>query len=255
MPVPVGVSPEPEGPSGYIYAAVAVRTSERAPDREETLAALRRIRFSGWVAPPEDEWVPVIPRGGGAVVAAGRRGVIGVGEALAQALDTTAVAVRVLEDRQLALVAWQSGREVARYVSDPSREPGASPDVLPDPVGIEGSDALAAACGRPEVGEELADLLAEPLDPDEEIESERLVRVLQLLGLPAWLVSVWRLPRPMATGPAPRDLLRLGAGRTGPLGWVAGHGVSLGRRWRQPPPALLHPPRGDGAVDDPAMWM
>jgi len=255
VPVPVGVSPEPEGPAGYTYAAMVVRASDGAGAREEILAELGRIRFSGWVTPPEAGWVPVLPVHGGAVVAAGRRGVVGVGEALAQALSTTTIALRVLEDRQLVVVAWEAGREVARYVSDPSREPGSAKDVLSDPVGVEGSDALAAACGRPEVGEELAELLAEPLDPDEEIESERLVSVLQLLGLPAWLVSVWRLPRPMATGPAPRDLVRLRAGRTGPLGWVAGRLVSFGRRWRPPPPVLLDPPRGDGGFDDPAMWL
>jgi hypothetical protein len=253
--VPVGVSPEPEGPAGYTYAAVAVRAHDEPLAPEELLGELRRIRFSGWVAPPEGGWVPVVPVAGASVVAAGRRGVIGVGEALAEAMNTTTVALRVLEDRQLVLVAWESGQEVVRYVSDPSREPGAEKDVLSDPVGAEDGDALAAACGRPELGEELAELLAEPLDPDEEIESERLVRVLQLLGLPAWLVSVWRLPRPMATGPASRDLLRLGAGRTGPMGYLAGRSARLGRRWRRPPPVLLDPPRGQGGFDDPAMWL
>jgi hypothetical protein len=144
---------------------------------------------------------------------------------------------------------------VARYVSDPSREPGAAEDVLPDPFGTEGAESVAAACDRPQAGVELGRLLAEPLDPDEEIESERLVRVLHLLGLPSWLVSAWRLPRRMPTGPAPRDLLRLRAGRTGPGGWIAGRAVNLGRRWRPPPPVLLDPPRGDGGSEDLAMWL
>ena len=163
-------------------------------------------------------------------VAAGRRGVVGVGEALAEVLATTTLAVRVLDDRQLVLAACDSRREVASYVSDPSREPGAEEDVLPDPFGIDGAGPLAAACGQPEAGRELGELLAEPLDPDEEIESERLARVLHLLELPSWLINTWRLPRRMVTGPAPRDLLRLGAGRTGFLGWVAGPATSLARR-------------------------
>jgi hypothetical protein len=254
MSARMGVSPEPEGPTGYTYAAVLVRTPEGGDAREELLATLRRIRFSGWVAPSEGGWGVVIPAGRG-TVAARRRGVVGVGEALAQTSAAATVAVRVLDDRQLVLVAWESGREVARYVSDPSCEPGAAADVLPDPFGADGADAVAAACGRPGAGEELGDLLAEPLDAEEEIESERLGRVLHLLGLPSWLVSAWRLPRPMTTGPEPRQLVRFGAGRTGLLGRVAGRAATLGRRWRPPPPVLLDPPRGEPGMDDPAMWL
>lgn len=248
------MSSEPEGPAGYTYAAVLVRVADRAGAREELLATLRRIRFSGWVAPPEGVWAPIVPAGEG-TVAAGRRGVVGVGAALAEASAATTLVVRVLDDRQLVLVAWESGREVARYVSDPSREPRAGHDVLPDPVGAEGAEAVATACGRPQAGEELGELLAEPLDPDQEIESERLGRALRLLGLPPWLVTAWRLPRAMPAGPARSDLVRLSAGRTGPLGRVAGRVASLGRGRRHPPPVLLDPPRGDGGLDDPAMWL
>jgi hypothetical protein len=178
-----------------------------------------------------------------------------VAEALAETLATTTVAVRVLDDRQLVVVAYESDRQLTRYVSDPSREPGADEDVLADPFGSEGAAALAVACGRPRAGKELGTLLAEPLDPDEEIESERLAHVLRLLALPTWLVTAWRLPRRMDTGPAPRDLLRLGAGRTGPLGWIAGRAARLARRWRPPPPVLTDPPRGGGDIDDMAMWL
>jgi hypothetical protein len=254
MTFPIPISSEHEGPAGHTYAVVLVRVSGQEDASERLLATLRRIRFTGWVAPPEDGWVPVVPMSAG-TAAAGRRGVVEVGDALAEALGTTILTVRVLDDRQLVLVAWESRREVARYVSDPSREPRAEDDVLPEPVGAEGAEALAGACGLPQFSEELAELLAEPLDPDEEIESERLSRVLHLLELPSWLVNAWRLPRKTATGPAPRDLLRLGAGRTGALGWIAGRAASRGRRWRPPPPVLLDPPRGDGGMDDPAMWL
>lgn len=256
MALPIGVGGEPvgpEGPSGFTYSAVLVRVGEHADARDELLAVLRDIRFSGWVVPPQAGWVVTVPGGTGSV-AAGRRGVVGVGEALASRSVMPTLAVRVLDDRQLVLVAWVAGREVARYVSDPSREPGAEEDVLPDPFGTEGAGAISAACGRPEAGEELHALLREPLDPDEEIESERLGRVLRLLELPSWLVAVWRLPRDLPTGPARRDLIRLGAGRAGPRGWIAGRAANRGRRWRPPPPVLLDPPRARPGRDDMAMW-
>ncbi len=242
------VSPEPEGPAGYSYGAVIARTDARDP----VLARLRDIAFSGWVAPPEDGWLVVLPESAEDAVASDRRGVVGVGEALAGTASTV-LAVRVLHDRQLALVAWADGQEVARYVSDPSREPGAGADVHDDAVGVEGAEALAAACGRPEAGEELAELLDEGLDPDEEIESERLSRVLGVLGLPAWLVSAWVLPRRMPIGPSPRELTRLGAGRPGLGGWVAGRASRAVRR-RRPAPVLADPPRGGAGPDD-LMWL
>jgi hypothetical protein len=104
--------------------------------------------------------------------------------------------------------------------------------------------------------EELGEVLSEGLDPDQHIESERLGRVLRLLGLPSWLVSAWRLPRAMATGPPPRRMLRLRAGRTGVSGWVVGRAARLARRWRTPPPVLPDPPRGNTGIDDDlAMWL
>jgi len=244
----VTVSPEPEGPAGYSFGAVIVRTDAREP----VLARLRDIGFSGWVAPPEDGWLVVLPESAEAAVAADRRGVVEVGEALAGTAPTV-LALRVLHDRQLALVVWAEGQEVARYVSDPSREPGAGADVLDDPSGVEGTEAVAEACGRPEAGEDLAEVLDEGLDPDEEIESERLSRVLGLLGLPAWVVSAWVLPKRMPVGPAPRDLVRLGAGRTGLGGWVSGR-VARSLRRRRPPPVLTDPPRRGAGPDD-LMWM
>jgi hypothetical protein len=127
--------------------------------------------------------------------------------------------------------------------------------VRSDPFGAEDAGAIATLCGKAESGEELAELLAETLDPEEEIESERLSQVLRLLELPSWLVASWRLPRDLPTGPTRRELLRLGAGRTGPGALVAGRAARLGRRWRPPPPVLLGPPRGRGGMDDLAMWL
>jgi hypothetical protein len=59
----------------------------------------------------------------------------------------------------------------------------------------------------------------------------------------------------MSAGPALRKLCRLGAGHTGPRGWLAGRAARLGRRWRRPPPVLLDPPKGDGGMDEMAMWL
>ncbi len=244
----VTVSPEPEGPAGYSYAALLLRPAdpERVTDR------LRELGFSGWVAPPEDDWLVVLPAAADAAVASGRRGVVEVGETLAT-LVATVLAIRVLDDRQLALVCWQDGVEVARYVSDPSKEPGAAYDVLDDAIGVEHAEAIAEACGRPDAGEELAEVLAEPQDPEEEIESERLTKVLALLGLPAWIVSAWVLPKRMPLGPKPKDLTRLGAGRPGVGGLLAGGAARAARR-RKPAPVIPDPPRNDGPPDD-LMWM
>lgn len=254
MAVPMSVSPHSDRPGGFSYAAVLLSLRAGADLPQALLPVLGRLRFDGWVAPAEDGWVAVVPARAGAV-AAERRGVVGVAEALAAELGLTTVAVRVLDDRQLVLVAWDAGQEVLRYVSDPSREPGAAEDVLDDPYGGEAAGAVAAACGRPHAGEELEELLSEALDPDEEIESERLSRVLRLLGLPSWLVNAWRLPRALPTGPGRRELVRLRAGRTGPMGRLAGAAARLGRRWRPPPPVLLDPPRGDDGMDEAAMWL
>lgn len=249
----IGLRPEDRGPDGYTYAAVLVRTSEDEATHHDVLDRLRGLRFTGWLAPPQPGWTVAVASGEG-TVAAGRRGVIGVGEALAEGRTGTVVALRVRSDRQLAVVAWTGGEEVCRYVSDPSVEPGADDDVLDEPFGVHTAEALAAACGHPEAGEKLRELLAPGLD-DDEIESERLNRLLELLGMPTWLVTAWRLPRSMSTGPSPRSFTHLGAGLTGPLGWLGRTLTARVRRWRPPPPVVADPPKGYGDLDDPMLWL
>lgn len=251
MPV-ANVSSEPEGPSGYSYAAVLVRVTDDPDAAERARTTLRDLRFSGWVAHPDAGWLAAVADGVG-TVATGRRDVVGVGEALAEASGAATLALRVLQDRQLVVVAWDAGGEVLRYVSDPSREPHAGPAVLDDPVGVEAAEALAEVCGHPESGDELSELLAQPLDHEEQIESERLGALLRLLGLPSWLVMAWRLPRPMASGPARGDLLRLHAGRPGPLGWAGARVTAVGRRRRRPRAVLADLPRADSTAD-PSQW-
>ncbi|MGK5683156.1 hypothetical protein [Actinoplanes sp. URMC 104] len=251
MAFPYGANQEVGGPEGDSYGVVLVRTADAAA----ATAVLRRIRFTGWVAPARDGWLPVIAVPGVGAVASGRRGMVGVGEALAEHLGATVLTVRVVRDRQLALVAWSAAndddrpREVGRYVSDPAREPGADEDVLSDPYGVEAAPALAEACGRPEVGGDLAEILAERLDPESVIESERLARVLRLLGLPTWLVAVAALPRAIPTGPGARELTRLGFGLLGPAGLLCARAARVVRRRRPPAPVLADPPRGGSGID------
>jgi hypothetical protein len=243
------------GPSGYTYAGLAVRLDGGSPGhgstREDLLAALAEIRFTGWVGPREDGWVLSVPSRGDGTVAAGRRGVLGVGEWIARRLVTTVVAARVVNDRQLLLAVWSDGDEVGRYVSDPSHGLGQD-DVLPDPVGVEHADAFAAAVGRPEAADELAELLAEEFDAESVIESERLVGVLRLLGLPGWLVAASSLPRNVPGGPGAREFTRLGVGTSGLRGRVLGRAAEVVRARRRPPPAITDPPRSDPSAEP---WM
>jgi hypothetical protein len=227
------------GPAGYTYAAVVARATGA-----DVLTALREVRFSGWVAPPAAGWVITVAASGAGTVAAGRRGVVGVGEWLATRLGGPVLAIRVVADRQLLLALWTDREEVGRYISDPSY--GRDDDTLPEALGTEHGAAFAAACGHPDAGDDLADLLAEELDPDSVIESERLGGVLRLLGLPSWLVAVSSLPRDVPTGPRAAELTRLGAGATGLRGRLRGRVAEVVRRRRPPPPAFTDAPRGGG---------
>ena len=237
FPVHPGGQQETGGPEGYTYAAVLVRG-------DVDVSLLREIRLSGWVCPPSSGWLPLVVRDG--TVAAGRRGVVGVAEFLAERLGGTVLAVRVLADRQLLLAVWAQGEEVGRYLSDPSREPGAEDDTLDHPYGEEHAAAFAEALGNPDTADELGELLAESLDTDSMIESERLSRVLRLFSLPTWLVAVASLPKDIPTGPSRRDLTRLGAGRPGLLGLLLGRLVNVVRRRRPPPLTVIDAPRGGG---------
>ena len=253
MPPLGGRAEDVAGPAGYTYAGVVVRLdgvpSGRPCSRQDVLAALREVRFSGWLAQPEAGWLVAVASAGDGTVAAGRRGVVGVGEWLAGRLAATVLAVRVIADQQLLVALWVDREELGRYVSDPSYGLGADDDTLPDPLGVEHAAAFAAACGRPEAADDLAELLAEELDPDSVIESERLAGVLSLLGLPSWLVAASSLPRDVPTGPRAADLTRLGAGVPGLLGRVCGWAADLVRRRRPPPPAVTDARRGGTDID------
>lgn len=232
------------GPDGHSYGAVIL------PARDATLPDLLRIlsviRFTGWIAPAQGDWLVVLGDPGDGVVADDRRGIIEVGELLAERVRGPVLTVRVRHDRQLALVAWLAAEEVARYCSDPSREPHTEREVLAEPVGAEYADAFAQLWDRPDAAEQLAELLAEELDPESVYESERLGTVLRLLSLPGWIVAAGTLPRAMPRGPAVSDLTRLRAGLTGVAGRSRDALLRPVRRRQTPPPVIEDPPSNAG---------
>ncbi len=241
-----------DGPAGSTYAAVLVRVGGGADGRgshADVVAALRRMRFTGWIAPTEGDWVVGVPARAAGAVAARRRDLIGVGATLAAELGVPVLVVRVLRDRQLVVIGWREGQEVGRYVSDPSFDHEDRTDMITEPVGVEYAGAFADICGRPEALEDLLELLIAELDPDSFIESERLFAVLDLLRLPAWVVSAAALPRDLPTGPRRADFTRLGAGAEGMRGLVRRWGTAPIRRRRRESPVIADPPRQTVEID------
>jgi len=244
MALPPPPAPADGEPQGETYGAVILPAGALTSD--DLLDALRGIRFSGWIAPPRNDWTVVLGDPGDGVVADERRGVIEVGGVLATRTEAPVLAVRVRRDRQLGLVAWRRGAEVGRYCSDPSREPAADKDVLDQPVGTEIAESLADLWGQADSVEELTELLDEELDPDSVYESERLRAVLRMLGLPAWIVAAGALPRNIPTGPTVSELMRLRAGATSYAGRTLAPAVRAVRRRQTAPPVIADPPRMSG---------
>jgi hypothetical protein len=250
---PIPSAGEVGGPDGYSYGAVLARVDTDGLARIENL--LRVIRFTGWIAPPQWEWIVVRGDPGAGVVAAERRGIIEVGGLIAQHTGAPVFALRVRRDRQLAVVAWSDGEEVGRYSSDPSQEPGDQDDVVAEPVGVESAVAFARLAGREDAGEDVEELLGEELDPDSVYESERLRQLLRLLGMPVWIVAVGALPRDIPTGPRAADLQRLRAGGSGFPGWARHAFVRRMRRRRTAPAAIADPPRQSPGMGGMEPWM
>ena len=235
---------ETPAPGGHSYGAAIIPADELTA--ADVRGVLGGIRFTGWIAPAQDGCIVVLGEPGDGVVADGRRGIIEVAGVLAERVTGPVLAARVRRDRQLALVAWRGGQEVARYCSDPSVEPGADEDVLAEPFGAADAEVIADAWAGREAAEPLTELLDEELDPDSVFESERLGRVLRLLGLPAWLVAAGELPHALPRGPRTSELLRLRVGRTGLAGLALGALVRPVRRRRHPPAVIAEPPKGSG---------
>ncbi|WP_322411548.1 hypothetical protein [Microbacterium invictum] len=242
--LPISTPGEVGGPDGHSYGALVLMTD--AADPAALQRVLRVIRFTGWLAPARSGTQVVIGDPGAGVVAAQRRGIIEVGAVVAEQLDCGVLAVRVRRDRQLGLVAWQGGREIGRYDSDPSAEPGADDDIAADPVGVAAAPEFAALAGVPEESETLTEILDEELERDSVSESERLRGVLRLLSLPDWIVAAASLPRDIPTGPRAADLVRLRVGTPGAQGiWRDLAVRRLRRRWT-PPAVIADPPRESG---------
>src|SRR4051812_50195127 len=74
-----------DGSTGYTYGAVAVRAADQ---RDRLLSALRAIRFSGWIAPPDDAWVLAVPARAGGAGGARPRGVPRAGAGAAPGAGT-----------------------------------------------------------------------------------------------------------------------------------------------------------------------
>jgi len=235
------VNPLGEERAGYSYRGLVVRAS-----REPVLGLVAGLRFTGWVGPQEGPDVVLVAEGEKLFVAAGGRDLEDVGAALARLGPV--LLVTVLEDRLLALVLLRDGDEPLRYLSEPSV---LDEDDEDEPRGAHHAPGLARAFGVPDVAAELREVLSEALDPEHYIESERLGRVLALLGVPGWLVSSWTLPRAMSVGPDRSALTRLRAGRTGTAGLTTGWAAARARRVRQAVSRRPDGPRPDGQAAAP----
>lgn len=253
----IGQPADVGGPAGYSYRGLVVRAG-----RDEVLAAAAAARFSGWVGSQEGDDVVLVPSGSHLLVASGGRDLEALGAGLT-ALGPVLV-VEVVRDRLLSLVlprgdgrtdGGEGGAEPLRYLSDPSVLDG---DDLDEPRGAHHAGDLARAFDVPAAAGPLREVLAEGLDPEHYIESERLGRVLSLLGLPVWLVAAWSLPRRSFGGPDPRTLTRLRAGVRGPAGWVVGPAAGAARRVRQRVARRPDGPRPDGrsvaGLPDDGLW-
>ena len=241
MTHPIAAAPGDHGQTGASYAGLFVRA-----ERVSVIDQLSQRRFSGWVGPQQQAWVLAVCRSPTGPVAGNGRTLTTLAAEVAGALATVVLASRVHQDEVLHLAGWHAAKDLGSYVSDPSVEAAGLPDgdlsdpdgadpygaqeAFPEPQGAWHAPAFASACGHPEAAEGLGELLGQTLDHDSVYESERLAAALTLLGLPTWLVSAASLPGDLPAGPDRRDLLTLGAGRTGLGGRFGGLAARLTRR-------------------------
>lgn len=235
--IPIGGPQVPGGPDGHSYAGLFVNG-----ERDALLGLLTQRRFSGWVGPQEDDWVLVVAEQATGVVAGGGTALTTLGVEVAQALGTVVIAARVDRDRVLRLDGWDARDDdghddpepLGSYLSDPTVQAPDDEDLWPEPVGAEFAPRYAEACGVPDAADEVTEVLAEELDAESVLESERLDSVLRLLGLPRWLISATSLPRDVPAGPRRSELAWLGAGREGVPGRVVGAVSRVLRKRRRP---------------------
>lgn len=200
------------GPAGSTYCGIFAI----AP-REGVLTTLSELRFSGFVGPQEGPWVvSVCLRVRGAV--AGDKMTSGhVARALSAASGVGAFNLIVVDDKMLNIEAFVAGERVMRYYSDPTVAFPFNEELSPEPMGAQDAHAFAAGVDKPEVAMELEESLAEELGESEN-ESERVTRLLRLLGAPSWIVAAEALPKSVPSGPGAKEFTRLGAGKPGVTG-------------------------------------
>jgi hypothetical protein len=220
-----GMVPHRQREPEYSYAVLIARAQ-----RDALLAALTAAGFSGWVGPPEGDWVVLVARRVRKAVTARGHDLEALGAHLAARLDAVVFAAHVLRDRVLRLAAWVGEEALGRYLSDPSYGAEDDDEAFPEPEGVEHAAAFAAAAGRPDTAEELEETLGELLDEEEQTESERLWAVLKLLGLPLWPVASSVLPKDVPGGPLRGDVTLLFRGRTGPAAAAATRVTDRDRR-------------------------
>lgn len=201
------------GPAGSSYCGIF-----SAAPREALLTVLADLRFSGWVGPQQEGWVVSVPTRVRGAVAGSKMTAPDVARELSRRGGGASFSATVIQDRLLELHAYDDGERLLSYYSDPTVVDPYNDELSPDPMGAQDAPAFAAAAGRPDAGADLEELLEEPLSSSE-IESERITKVLRLLGAPTWVVSADALPKDVPAGPRAKEFTHLGAGKEG----VRGH--------------------------------
>lgn len=232
MTIPIPPA-DPTAIVGHSYSGLFVRA-----DHEAVLARLTEHRFTGWLGPQQGGWVLAVAEEPAGPVAGSGLSLLSLAATVAGDLLTITVAVRVEKDVVLRLDGWDgtggTPSELGSYVSDPSVDAPDDDEVFPEPDGAHHAETYARACGQPGAAEELYEVLAEEIDTESVLESERLDTVLRLLDLPRWLISAQSLPRDLPAGPRKAELVRLGAGRAGAGGLVLGAVTGALRKRRRP---------------------
>lgn len=202
------------GPTGFTYSGIYVRA-----EREQVLAALSALRFTGWVGPQEDAWVIAVPTRTKGAVAGEKRTVNEVAAELGARCGSAAIALTVEHDKLLLLWSYDGPQPIGMYISDPTVYSPYDDEATVDPIGAEQAPLIAAAAGRPDAAEDLEELLDEVLSESTN-ESERITAVLRLLQMPDWIVAAESLPKSVPGGPRAQEFTRLGAGKEGVAGTV-----------------------------------
>lgn len=230
-------TPAEEDQLGLTYAGLLIGGDDVGPVRE----ALAALRFSGWLGPVERPaqrpWLVAVADNPGGAVAGDRADLAATAQRVAERLRGPVLGATVLRDQVLRLD-WVDGGgapdDRGHYDSDPSYGLPEDDETMPDPVGVDELPGLAELAGRGEVAEDLVALLGEEIDRAGTYESERLRAALRLLGMPAWLIASDSLPRNVPGGPSRDQVLRLGAGASGPVGLAKGAVMQAVRRRRPP---------------------